>query len=242
MPEQQSRSRIRKFLPLVILAAGLALFFILGLDEYLSFAWLASHYSEIKSMATENLVLALSAFFILYTVAVAFSLPIASPLTLIGGAIFGWLGFGAVVTSATLGAYILFIAARGALAESLSRKAGPFMSRINAGFNKSPFYWLLALRLIPALPFWAVNIAPALLGMKTRDYILATAIGIAPGSFVYIWIGRGFDSILARGETPDLSVLTELSIIAPFFALGVLALVPVGVEHLRSRRRNHGAS
>ena len=229
--------RWRKFLPLAVLLAGLGLFFALGLHETFSFAWLASNYADIKFAVDEQRWLAWAAFFVLYAICTAFSLPIASLLTLSGGAILGWPAVGLVVGSATLGAYILFLAARGALAESMAKRAGPFMTKINKGFNQSPFFWLLALRLIPAFPFWAVNIAPALLGMKARDYIIATAIGIAPGSFVYIWVGRGFDTILARGETPDLSVLSDPAILAPLAALGLLALVPVAVQYLKQGKK-----
>ena len=229
-------SRLRKYLPLAVLVAGLGLFFAFGLHEKFSFSWLAGNYAEVKSMAADQILLAWTAFFILYTICVAFSLPIASLLTLAGGAVLGWPAFLLVVASATLGAYVLFLAARGAFAESMARRAGPFMTKINEGFNQSPFFWLLALRLIPAFPFWAVNIAPALLGMKTRDYLVATAIGIAPGSFVYIWVGRGFDTILAQGETPDLAVLTSPAILAPLAALGLLALIPVAVQYLKRGR------
>ena len=227
--------RIRRFLPLAVLVAGLGIFFALGLHEKFSFTWLAENYAGIKSMVDDQQLLAWIVFFALYTVCVAFSLPIASLLSLSGGAILGWPAFGLVVSSATLGACILFLAARGALADSMSKRAGPFMAKIKDGFDQSPFFWLLALRLIPAFPFWAVNIAPALLGMRTRDYIAATAIGIAPGSFVYIWVGRGFDTILAQGRTPDLAVLTSPAVLAPLAALGLLALVPIAVQFIKRR-------
>lgn len=234
----RSLGKFRKILPLAVLVAGLGLFFALGLDEKVSFTWLASNYADIKASVASQRLIAWVVFFLLYTVAVAFSLPIASLLTLAGGAVLGWPGFVLVVTAATLGAFILFLAARGAFAEALARKAGPFMTKINDGFNTSPFFWLLALRLIPAFPFWAVNIAPALLGMKTRDYLLATALGIAPGSFVYIWVGRGFDTVLARGEVPDISILADPAILLPLAALGGLALVPVLIQSLRRRKES----
>lgn len=237
MGQSSATNRWRKYLPVAVLLAGLGVFFALGLHRTLSFAWLAENYTGIKSMTADHRILAWAVFFVLYTVCVAFSLPIASLLTLSGGAILGWHGLWLVVASATLGAYILFLAAKGAFAETMAQRAGPFMARINEGFNQSPFFWLLALRLIPAFPFWAVNIAPALLGMRTRDYLLATAVGIAPGSFVYIWVGRGFDTVLARGETPDLGVLSDPAILAPLAALGLLALVPVAVQRLKRGKK-----
>ena len=76
-------------------------------------------------------------------------------------------------------------------------------------------------------PFWAVNIAPALLGMRSSSYVIATLIGIAPGTTVYVAVGRGFDAVLAAGKAPDLSTLGDIRIIAPLVGLGVLALIPI---------------
>jgi len=228
--------RRKRLLPLGILILGLALFFAFDLDEIFSFAMLSRHYTAITGWVAANTALAWGAFMLLYTLAVAFSLPVATLLTLAGGAVIGWPAVLLVVTSATAGALILFLAARGALADSLTRKAGPFISRINAGFHQSPFLWLLALRLIPAAPFWVVNIVPAALGMKTRDFIIATFIGILPGTSIYIWVGRGFDTVLASGQTPDTSSLASPEIILPLAALGCLALMPLAVKFIKSRK------
>lgn len=233
MNQGQFAGKLKKFLPLAILLAGLGLFFALGLHERFTFSWLAGNYAGIKSMVADQRLLAWFAFFALYAVCTAFSLPIAVLLTLAGGAILGWPAVGLIVAGATLGSYALFLAARGAFAETLAERAGPFMSKIKEGFDQSPFFWLLALRLVPAFPFWAVNIAPALLGMKSRDYLLATAIGIIPGTAIYVWVGRGFDIILALGETPNLEQLTDWRIVTPLAFLGLLALVPVAVQTFR---------
>ena len=227
---------LRRVFPLGILGLGLVLFFLFDLDEIFSFAALRQHYTSITAWVAANTALAWGGFVLIYTLAVAFSLPVATLLTLAGGAVIGWPAVLLVVTSATAGALILFLAAKGALADSLTRKAGPFISRIKAGFDQSPFLWLMALRLIPAAPFWVVNIVPAALGMKTRDFLLATFIGIFPGTSVYIWVGRGFDTVLASGQTPDTSSLAKPEIILPLTALGCLALVPVVVKFVKSRK------
>jgi len=181
-------------------------------------------------MVAENLILAVVMFFFLYVIVVAFSLPIATLLTLTGGAVLGYLAAPIIIVAATLGALILFLVARGAFANTLSKRAGPFMTKLSKGFHEQPFFWLLALRLIPLAPFWAVNIAPALLGMRTSQYILATLIGIAPGTTVYVAVGRGFDAVLSAGKAPDLSTLGDIRIIVPLVGLGVLALIPILVQ------------
>jgi len=221
---------IKDFLPLIILGLGLILFLAFDLGRFVSIKALAENYNAITAMVAENLILAVVIFFFLYVIAVAFSLPIATPLTLTGGAVLGYLAAPIIIVAATLGALILFLAARGALADTLSKRAGPFMTKLSKGFHEQPFFWLLALRLIPLAPFWAVNIAPALLGMRTSQYILATLIGIAPGTTVYVAVGRGFDAVLSAGKAPDLSTLGDIHIIAPLVGLGVLALIPILVQ------------
>ncbi len=223
---------IKRLLPIIILTLGLVLFFIFDLDRFLNFAVVAEHYNAITTWVGEKYLSALAIFFATYIIAVAFSLPIASVLTLVGGAIFGIIAAPVIILGATIGAVILFLAARGAFADILSAKAGPFMAKLKDGFDDQPFLWLLALRLIPLAPFWAVNIAPALLGMKTMPYFIATLVGIAPGTTVYVLVGGGFDAILAAGKVPDLSTLGDPRIILPLAGLGVLALIPIAAKKI----------
>ena len=112
------------------------------------------------------------------------------------------------------------------LNEFLRKAHHRLYGKIEAGFQKNAFSYLLALRLIPAVPFWVVNIVPALLGMRLNQYVLATFIGITPGTLIYVWVARSFDSLLSHGQSPDLSVLSEPEIIVPLFALGLLSLIP----------------
>lgn len=224
----------RLYLP-AILILGLGVFFATGAHEYVTFAAIAENYDELKRAATANLLLSYLIFMLLYAVAVAFSLPIALPLTLTGGAILGWVAVGLVVVGATAGATIVFIAARSVFGDFLRAKAGPFMANLEAGFSKNAFSYLLALRLIPAAPFWVVNIVPAMTSMRLSSYVTATFIGIIPGTAVFISVGRGFDHILAAGRTPDLSVLASPAILGPLAGLGALALLPIAYKWWQGR-------
>ena len=111
------------------------------------------------------------------------------------------------------------------------------MTKLEAGFHKNAISYLLVLRLIPALPFWVVNIVPALFGMRLNHYVLATFIGITPGTLIYVWVARSFDSLLSGGQSPDLSVLSEPAITAPLFALGLLSLFPALWKRSRAHKR-----
>ena len=233
---------LKKYLLPLILVSGLILFFATGLHNWLSFAKLAENYGAIKSYIAMNQAQAYVLFFLIYLIAVAFSLPIASLLTLAGGALLGWIGAALILVSATAGAAIVFIAARYMMADFLSAKAGPFLKKLEAGFSENAFHYLLALRLVPIAPFWVVNIVPALLGMRLMPFVIGTFIGIAPGTFVYVYVARGFDHILAQGKAPDLSTLSDIRIIGPLVALGALALLPSVLKWLKARRNNTSSS
>ena len=230
------RQRIKQFWLPAILVVGLALFLASGAHRAISWQVIALHYGQITSYADANILVAALGFLLLYAVAVAFSLPIALPLTLTGGAVFGWLAVALVLVGATAGAGVVFIAARTAFADIARRRAGPFMARLEDGFNRDAFSYLLALRLIPAAPFWVINIVPALTRMPFRSYLAATFIGIAPGTAVFVSVGRGLDHVLAAGRTPDLEILGSPAILGPLVALGLLALMPIAWKRIKARR------
>lgn len=226
---------LKRLLPIFVLMIGLALFFAFDLGRFLSFAAIAEDYNAITAWVDGQFFVAILAFFVIYVIATAFSLPIASLLTLVGGAVFGIIAAPVIILAASIGALILFLASRGAFADMLAAKAGPFMGKIKEGFDDQPFFWLLALRLIPLAPFWAVNIAPALLGMKTSPYFIATLVGITPGTTVYVLVGGGFDAILAAGKVPDLSTLGDPRILLPLAGLGILALIPIIAKKFKKK-------
>ncbi len=227
---------MKKFLLPVVLLHGLLIFLTTDLKNTLSFSGLAENYNLITAFAANNQLSSWFGFMILYACIVALSLPAASLLTLAGGAILGWIAIPLIIMGASAGACIVFVAAKSVFASMLAERTAGFISRLEAGFKKDAFSYLLALRLIPAVPFWVVNIVPALLGMRFTPFIVATFIGIAPGTSVYVAVGRGFDKVLAKGEVPDLSTLQDPYIIAPLVALGLLSLMPAVVKRLKEPR------
>lgn len=222
----QQRKPIRYVLP-AFLGLGLGIFFLSGGHELLNWQAVSAHYANLNIFVENNLWLSYLIFFLSYAAVVAFSLPVALLLTLTGGALLGWPAVILVICSATVGAGVVFIAARSFFSDLLRARAGPFIAKLEDGFSQNSFYYLLTLRLIPAVPFWVLNIVPAMTSMRLGTFLLATFIGITPATAVFISVGRGFDKILAAGQTPDLAVLTSAPIIVPLFGLGVLALIPV---------------
>ncbi len=224
--------KLPRYVLLAILSLGVVVFFLSGANELVKWTAISAHYTNLSNYVETHLWQSYLIFLLGYALVVAFSLPIALPLTLTGGALLGWPSLILVLFSATTGAGIVFIAARSIFANLLSARARPFMTKLEAGFSRNSFYYLLALRIIPAAPFWVVNIVPALTTMRLGPFLIATFIGITPGTTVIIYVGRGFDKILAAGQTPDLAVLTSATIIIPLVGLGILTLLPVIVSWL----------
>ena len=227
----------KRLLPPAILLGGLTLFFASGASEIISWGSLGTHYTIIKTFAGDYIWLGYLAFFCSYVLAVAFSLPIASLLTLAGGAVLGWPAVILVVTAATTGAGLVFLAARNLFTDLLRQRAGGFFAKLERGFSQNAFFYLLALRLVPAAPFWAVNIVPSLTRMPFRQFIGATCLGIIPGTVVHISVGRGLDHILAAGKTPDLGALTSPEIFLPLAGLGALSILPILVRRWQAAKQ-----
>lgn len=237
-PAPQSKGLARRLAAPLVIVLALVAFFGLGLHEYFSLAALEQHRGTLRVFVEENLVVALAIFIAVYIAAVAISFPGASILTIFGGFLFGlWLGTAAVVIGATVGATIIFFVTRTAFGDVLRSKASGFVRKLEEGFRKDAFSYLFTLRLIPAVPFWVLNIVPGVLGVKARDYVLATALGIIPATFVYVSIGNGIDAVFDSGETVTLSgVLLKPEIILPIVGLAVLALLPVAYRRLFSKK------
>ncbi len=236
---QQSKSRLssKRLIPLVVIVAGLVLFFALGGQQYLSFSALAEHRVVLLDWYAANTMLAALGFWVIYALAVAFSLPGAVWLTLIGGFVFGtWLSMALVVSSATVGAVLIFLAARYALADYLHAKAGAMVHKMEEGFRENALSYLLVLRLVPIFPFWLVNLVPALLGMRLGSYTIGTFVGIIPGSFVYCSLGNGLGALIEKGEQPDLGIIFQPSVLTPIVGLAVLSIIPVVYKKIRGRK------
>ena len=232
-PAKPSKPIWIKLWPLYIIVGGLLLAISQGWHSYLSPTSLAENAVFLNDLVRENFLLVLIAFIGIYVAATTFMVP-ASALTIGSGFLFGlWVGVPATLVGATIGACILFMAAKSSIGEALKSIAGPFVGKMEAGFNESPFSYLFTLRLIPIFPFAVVNIAPAILGAKFRDFFITTAIGMIPGTLAYCWIGAGLRGTLldaaAAGETVDVgAVLTAAAknMFPAFLALAVVALIP----------------
>ncbi|NQV57625.1 MAG: TVP38/TMEM64 family protein [Rhodospirillales bacterium] len=228
---------------IAVLVAGLVAFFAFDLGRYVSFESLQSNREMLQEFIKQNGFLAALLFGLIYAVVTAFSLPGGAFMTITGGFLFGWLGGGLIVVfGATIGATALFLMARTAVGGFLETKTGPFVQKMEEGFRQNAICYLLVLRLIPIFPFWLVNLVPAFLGVSTATYVIATFLGIIPGTFVYASVGNGLGALFDAGGSTDSLLMTifQPQFLAPLVGLSVLAILPV-VYQLYQRRRKQAS-
>lgn len=222
--------------PLYLIVAGIAAAWAFGLFDYLSIDTLREQNATLQAFVAENLVLAFAIYIAIYALATLFMLPGALWITIAGGLLFGLVGGSiATVIGATLGASMLFLAAKTSLGKVLRDKAGGFVRKMEAGFRENALSYMFALRLLPVVPFPVANIAPALLGAKYRDFALTTALGIIPGVVAYTWIGASLGVTFDAGETQSLFDVIG-NFFPAFLALGAVALLPVLYKKIAGRR------
>jgi len=250
----KNKSDKRKFLPLIVLIAVVAIAYMTGLHKYISLNSVAENREYLTQAVSQNWLQAILIYGLVYVVSTALSLPGGALLTIVGGFLFGWLFAGiAAVFSATLGAAVVFLIAKSSLGDFLMKKAGPFTKKLADGFNTDAFSYLMFLRLVPVFPFWLVNIAPALFNVKLRTFLITTFLGIIPGTFAIATLGAGLGSVIDRQQAVfdacvaekgaencvfnvDAGALLTPQLLAAFAALGVVALIPVAIKRLKARK------
>lgn len=219
---------VRRFwLPAVLLAL-VAVIWASALSQDIGWDGLARYQQTIRGWIAAHPILAPGLYILAYAFAAAASVPEAAFITVAGGLLFGaWLGGTLAVIGSTLGATVLFLAIRHHLADAVAARGGRLLDRLRAELHRDSFLYLLAIRLIPAFPFWLVNIAAGLSGMRLLPYASATVIGVMPATFIFAWIGAGVADVLAMGGEPNLSVLYTPRILGPLVGLAALSLLPV---------------
>jgi uncharacterized membrane protein YdjX (TVP38/TMEM64 family) len=235
----QRSSSVRRLVPVVLLAAAWIAFMLAGGYRYLTFAALAENRQWLCTLVERWGIASALCYIAVYGVLVALSVPGGLVLTIAGGFLFGtWIGALCAVIGATLGATGVFLAARAGLA-GLTRRAGPLVAKLEAGFRADAFNYLLVLRLVPIFPFWLVNLVPALVGVKLRTFFFATLIGIVPATVIFASLGSGLGSVVAQ---PDAGIILRPSLLFPILGLAVLALIPVAYRRWRGKRPYDPAS
>ena len=221
-------SYLKRFAPLALILAVLATGFAFGLQHQLSWTALAAHRAALRTWVQATPLATAAAYVAVYVLAVAVSFPGAVWITIAGGFLFGTaLGAALAVAGSTIGAVLLVLAARSALGPLVARRAGSLIERMRPGLERDGFSYVLALRLIPVVPFWLTYLAAALAGVRLRDFAAATLIGTIPATTVFASVGAGIGEVLGTGRTPDVSVILSAPVLLPLLGLAALSLLPV---------------
>ena len=214
------KNRFFKLAILILLMTALVAFFVFDLGAILTLENIKNQHSEMHAYYVANRFFVIGFFFLLYVIVTAFSLPLASLLTLLSGALFGFT-IGLIVASfaSTIGATLAFLMTRFLLKDFVQHKYGKYFSKINDGFEKEGIFYLFALRLVPVVPFFLVNILMALVPIKIRTFYLISQIGMLFGTAVYVYAGTELSKI------DSLSAIASPRLLLAFALLGMLPLM-----------------
>jgi len=226
--------KARKVLILLVFAAVAGAYYYFDLGRFLTLSSLKANRVRLEDLRAAHTILFVASFVLIYIVQTAFSLPGAAVLSLASGAIFGVLqGTVYVVTGATIGAVLAFLVSRTLLRDWVVRKFGGRMEGIDRGLRENGFSYLLFLRLVPAFPFFLVNLACGVTGLPLRTYALGTFLGIMPGSLVFVNAGASLAAI------ESVSQVASPRVLGSFALLGLFALLPTIFKAVKKRREGN---
>ncbi len=216
------------------IGAVIAGFFIFDLGQYLSLSYLKESQARFQSLYGQHPVPVISGYMLLYISVTALSLPGAAVLTLAGGALFGLLAGTVVVSFAsTIGATLACVVARFLLRDWVQGKFGDKLVAVNEGVRKEGAFYLFTMRLIPAIPFFVINLVMGLTRMPLRTFFWVSQVGMLAGTIVYVNAGKEL------GKIDSLSGILSPTLIFSFIVLG---LFPIAARKLmslfRARYRN----
>ena len=238
LPNPSEKSAAARILPLVaiLIVASIGFF---TLRDYLSFDALRDNRQMLIAFRDDNYLITVLGFMAGYIAIVAFSLPGATIATLTGGFLFATFPGSLInITAATIGATLIFLAAKWGLGERLAARmeaSEGAAKRIKDGIDENQWSVLFLMRLVPAVPFFVANIIPALVGVSLWRFVVTTFFGIIPGGVVYTSVGAGLGDVFARGESPNLGIIFEPQILLPILGLCVLAALPIVIKAYRRK-------
>ena len=211
---------LRRLLLLAVVVALVAGFFASGLQQHLSLDALKAQQQVLDQQVSDQPMLASALYVALYVLVTALSLPGAALLTLIGGALFG-LGWGLLLVSfaSTAGATLAMLISRFLLQDWVQQRFGSRLERINHGIDREGAFYLFALRLGPAFPFFLINLAMGLTRLPARTFWWVSQLGMLPGTLVYVNAGREL------GQLDSLAGILSPGLLGAFVLLGLFPLI-----------------
>ena len=223
---------MKKIAILAVLGALIAAYFYFDLGQYASIDEIKRIVADARQTSEENQLLVIAIFFAIYVTAAAASFPGAAFLTLAAGALFG-LVLGTVVVSfaSTIGATLSFLASRHVLRDSIESKFGDRLKAINDGLERDGAFYLFTLRMVPAVPFFVINLVMGLTRIKTWTYVWVSQIGMLLGTAIYVNAGTQLAKLDSAG-----GIFTP-AIIGSFVLLGIAPWITKGIIGFLQRRK-----
>lgn len=223
---------LKKWLMILAILVVVIAFWSSGAQDYLTLEALKTHQQGLNAWIMDNVWLAVGGYMLIYIAVTALSLPGAAIMTLAGGAFFGNVyGLAAVSIASTIGASIAFLVARFLARDTLQKKYASTVARMDRGIEKDGAFYLATLRLVPVFPFFLINIAMGLTGMKLRTYALVSWAAMLPGTFVYVNAGTQLAQIQSTGD------IVSADLLLSFALLGLFPLIAKFVVGFIRRRR-----
>jgi pyruvate/2-oxoglutarate dehydrogenase complex dihydrolipoamide dehydrogenase (E3) component/uncharacterized membrane protein YdjX (TVP38/TMEM64 family) len=204
---------------LLILVIAVIVGFFLGFDGHklLTLENLQANQGALAQWIDQNRLIAVVGYAAIYVVVTALSLPGATIMTLAGGAFFGNLyGLAAVSIASTLGATLAFLVARFLMRDTLRARYGETIAKMDRGIKKDGAFYLATLRLVPVFPFFLINLAMGLTGMKLRTYALVSWVAMLPGTFVFVNAGTQLGQIQSTGDIVSADLLLSFALLGLF--------------------------
>ena len=220
---------------ILVFAALVVAFIWFDLVRYLDLEYLKARQADIDRFYRQHPVTVLAAYFFAYVAITGLSLPGAAIMTLAGGAVFGLL-WGTVVVSfaSTLGATVAFVVSRYILRDGIQRRYGDRLRTINAGVERDGGFYLFTMRLVPAFPFFVINLVMGLTPMRTFTFAWVSQVGMLPGTVVYVNAGTQL------GRIESLQGILSPTLIGSFVLLGIFPLLAKWVVAAVQARRRGG--
>jgi pyruvate/2-oxoglutarate dehydrogenase complex dihydrolipoamide dehydrogenase (E3) component/uncharacterized membrane protein YdjX (TVP38/TMEM64 family) len=222
----------RKLALMGVILALLGSFFIFDIGQYLNLDALKAQQASLNAQVSAQPWLAAGVFFLAYVAVTALSLPGAALMTLLAGALFGLLeGFVLVSFASTAGATLAMLSSRFLLRDWVQTRFGQRLAKIDAGIEREGPFYLFALRLVPAFPFFLINLAMGLTRLPVRTYWWVSQLGMLPGTLVFVNAGREL------GQLESLSGILSPGLLGAFVLLGVFPLIARKLLGLIQARR-----
>ncbi len=221
---------VKRVLLLALIIAVIAAVHLAGFDRYLTFESIQENKLLLLRFVHGHYAISAAGYIVTYIIVTGFALPGAAIMTMTGGFLFGMINVVFVNIGATTGASLAFLFSRYLIGEWVQNKYGERLRKFNEEYSRNGRHYLLSMRLIPAIPFFLINVFSGMTTMPLRTFVWVTSLGIIPGSFVFTFTGTQLGSIRSPKD------IVSTKVIAAFILLAFLSLLPVLVKRFKKAR------